>query len=1176
MALALLATAACAGVPRRALGGLPAGYAGAVADPASVAVEWLRVEALPLPAGGGAVVVDAGSAPSAGTLPPAAAAALRSFLAGGGRLVLFGHAARLACALGLEPAVPETTTLRWGYDARAVAGRADLGFETASAALADVLGADLAAAAPGLLWLAGAAPCTAPVCAWAVGPPQAGAVLGRLVIARDGVAAPGTAPVVVHWRAGAGEVLACGVLPRLDHPDATVAAAARDFVTRCAAWARRAGGLAVLVDGVATAEAAAPAGGGAPLPPTAPLLPHWGWEAPRVGARGERNGDEVLLEVLLPSWLAGADSALVGIVGDDGSSPLVWPAGDPLQPAPSYRSRAEGQPWSAAAFQALAREAHARGMLVFGGLEPLPIGERTVERLVALRFLARELACARGLGAGAFDGFVLPPWSRDPAGRSLAMAQDFQPAATLLQAGEVAPEVGGALRALDADDGSVRGLPFAGVTAHWRDGFAASAFPVGLLDARQSRETTPDWLVAQANDFVRARAGQGAAMWWRRHDPAALAPDATAYVEGVSLEPLRAAVAMPLASTGADGLRAAAAALVRDLPEGFAPGGAPPAAVHVLQNNWFQLAGSGGALLYDPLGEARFGGAARAVAPAFLRTRLFGAAPDAASLRTGRLDFLAGGTRAEGGYRGPWRVDVGVRDGQLPPAALAHNGEPQWPAELRLQFQATPGYHELELRLRPLRGEGLVAVAFDGVLLRALPCRGSEPVTTAVPVHIATGGDRVLSLRLLVGGAVAIDGMALRRAGDVSVEATPGARAGSYASLREVAQSTYHVEHVLMETLADLPGFVLRARCERSARALQIERTFALPGYDTLLPGSDANAADLSAPFVLSAAVDARAPDLVVVPLGPARAGALRWRPGELTWRGSADDGAPLRLGVLLCPRGDGSRRVAAATAQLAGLADPLAFDFAGGRTSVSLTSDVTAAWSRLLRLDHAPPTPFLVREDGWWTLRGTQAAGAGARWLRVRQAPDDVVEVVGGPSVLARTRPGPGSLRLVALREPAPDAATVAVLQPSPLCTPSVVMGRDFADVTLDGQGWAFHDGRTVFLPNRAGRYGIVTRDHAAGPGPHVRATRAPLVVCRYVPAERTLVLATAGGAARPAELPWTAVLGGPRPVAIDNGEIVDDASLRFRDAAAAAAAARGGVLVRFGDGVCRIRYAE
>lgn len=51
---ALALAAACVGVSRRALGGLPAGYAEAVAGPAPVAVEWLRAGELPLPPRGGA------------------------------------------------------------------------------------------------------------------------------------------------------------------------------------------------------------------------------------------------------------------------------------------------------------------------------------------------------------------------------------------------------------------------------------------------------------------------------------------------------------------------------------------------------------------------------------------------------------------------------------------------------------------------------------------------------------------------------------------------------------------------------------------------------------------------------------------------------------------------------------------------------------------------------------------------------------------------------------------------------------------------------------------------------------------------------------------------------------------------------------------------------------------
>jgi hypothetical protein len=102
------------------------------------AVDWLRAELLALPPRGGVRVVDGRTQPDTAALAPATDAALRQFVAGGGRLVLFGHAARLVGALGVEPEAPEATVFRWGYDARAVAGRADLGFETVAGALADV------------------------------------------------------------------------------------------------------------------------------------------------------------------------------------------------------------------------------------------------------------------------------------------------------------------------------------------------------------------------------------------------------------------------------------------------------------------------------------------------------------------------------------------------------------------------------------------------------------------------------------------------------------------------------------------------------------------------------------------------------------------------------------------------------------------------------------------------------------------------------------------------------------------------------------------------------------------------------------------------------------------------------------------------------------------------------
>ena len=83
------------------------------------------------------------------------------------------------------------------------------------------------------------APCSAPLCAWREGLPSEGEVLARLGEVRDDAPAPLGPPVLVRWRRGAGAVLACGLLPELDHQDPIVRENARGFVRRCAAWSTR-------------------------------------------------------------------------------------------------------------------------------------------------------------------------------------------------------------------------------------------------------------------------------------------------------------------------------------------------------------------------------------------------------------------------------------------------------------------------------------------------------------------------------------------------------------------------------------------------------------------------------------------------------------------------------------------------------------------------------------------------------------------------------------------------------------------------------------------------------------------------------------------------------------------------------------------------------------------------
>ena len=88
-----------------------------------------------------------------------------------------------------------------------------------------------------------------------------------------------------------------------------------------------------------------------------------------------------------------------------------------------------------------------------------------------------------------------------------------------------------------------------------------------------------------------------------------------------------------------------------------------------------------------------------------------------------------------------------------------------------------------------------------------------------------------------------------------------GARAGLFAGsqtntpalsaaleLVEQSASSQHQDRLELTSQADLPGFVLRGRCDAAARGLQIERTFGLP--DRTLASPDAEPRALRGGFV--------------------------------------------------------------------------------------------------------------------------------------------------------------------------------------------------------------------------------------------------------------------------------------------------------------------------------------
>ncbi len=1157
-----------------------------------------------------ALVVAGGPRPPREALDQAALAAIRAFVDRGGRVLLLGHGLALAHDLGLDDRAPDVrSTFRWGFDSRTAEGRAKLGFQLVSGRAPElVAGMQSAPQREHAFYLCGGAPVDAALCLYSAGPPAQGEVLGQLALERDGQGEVQPAAVLIRWTCGEGAVLGLGLEPDVIAPDAVLAQNGNAFVQKASEW---------LLRDRATAQVGYWLLPGSPQPaallplpelldrevPGAPLLAHWGIVAAvhdrdTRGLPSARTPEQVLESVMLPAYAAGASVLSLDVVDREQGLPLPWGEADPLAKPKDYRGSAFATGWSDAGVERITHEAHARGMLVEALLDSTPFGQEKRVRLASLRFLGREWADVRRLHDGAIDGVALREWFDDERGLGTAMLQDFQPAVHVTRVGEGVPVLSGGIGALDARDGRPSQLRAFGIVDGWRDGFPAERFPLGYLDCTpvtlplafgETAPTTggsyPDWIAQQAVDFVRTRRLRGGAMLWQSQRPAALASDTLAYVHGVSSEPLVAAVAARCTATGLDGYRSAQRALLPEVHADFAQTVPAGAAVVQLRNNHVRLLGSGGVLELDNTGLARFGssssnGASSAVriADSFVRTRFFGGRPDAEELRTLELDLLGGGRRGEGGYAFAFPVQSGSqRTRSAVPSQLAFGEAPRWPQQFDFTLPRETGRFDLRLRARALRGRGVLAVAVDGAVLTMLPFADARlSIDATVPVHFAHGKARSLQFEILDGGALAFDRCELVRAGDVAAEAEVLVPAGSYASLRERSSSTYHQEKVEIATIADFPGFLLRAECERAVRSLQQERRFGLLHHRTLRTASSGESVhEMRKPFVL-ASDDPTLPDLAVVPLRLSRYEHFRLQDGELTLSQMPEANARTAIGFVFVAKAKVQAMLPHLERLLMAIERPASLVLTD-EAQADLQSDLPIAWTRVLSVQQAQRSPFMVRERGWWTWRGVQCGeDGGSDYLRIHHLPGDTVQIVGGHALLARTRPGKGSLATVALKDPTPTSVTVRVLQRSPLHAPAVTMATAFDEVFVDGQSWANYDGRTVTLPNREATYAVTTRTHSGAVAPHVLTTGADLQHCTFDAETKELVLVAAADPERPTDLPFTAVIAGPMPSGIEGGAFVDERDLRHQDPSVAARVRSAGVVIRFRAGIVRVKYDQ
>jgi hypothetical protein len=339
--------------------------------------------------------------------------------------------------------------------------------------------------------------------------------------------------------------------------------------------------------------------------------------------------------------------------------------------------------------------------------------------------------------------------------------------------------------------------------------------------------------------------------------------------------------------------------------------------------------------------------------------------------------------------------------------------------------------------------------------------------------------------------------------------------AGEHARLRETR---------VMRMLADEPTFFLDIRRDMASEAPEEIASFiALRGYDRIRVDGT--------PMDVGARMDA-APRWIEAEdssgLRPTLTLFLRTSEGITQ---AARDSEGLRLIGSV----EGAQVVRVAATLRTGASDVLARYLAAGPQEVELDADGASVESdaaleqvRLFRVKNPDKGPYFVQEDGWWRVRGAQPLhkseaaweaylDAHDAWIgdadpeAIPQPPygDDLVRVRVKPGDAPRlqpygyidgcVRPGWGSQKQMLLGDVAAEGCSARVLHVTPyLFAPRVEFAETFASVRLDGQPWAYHDGRHVFLPQRPGTYRIDV-ERASETTPTLTATAALVESARF-----------------------------------------------------------------------------
>ena len=759
--------------------------------------------------------------------------------------------------------------------------------------------------------------------------------------------------------------------------------------------------------------------------------------------------------------------------------------------------------------------------------------------------LARNYLDVRRYGNSALDGAGSKSLVDDGFGNATRRLWEEQPAAFVL--GKRPRSSAASIARLPSVAGRLADLPMSGLTEPMLSRvFPPQLFPLLEVDTRKERGAYPDWIHLQALQFVRRRLKTSAAILL--DVPVRLDPERLSLFLDLVRDPLWSASSFPLAATGKGGQRESLARLLDTKPKWLRASSEANCARSVLQNRFFRLEGSLGALSFDP---GRRGGfdpkhdRPQVLSKNFLTSRLHGVRLGPGYLIEAKGVFKIGARPGQGG--GTLHIGHDMR-GWPRGLGLSHTlgsiGEQGWPRIVQQALEVPPGKYSLRIKGKAGQGGAMVEVSLDDRVLGFLSGMEGEKLELSVSFEFARKRRTTLRLELVHGKSFRFMSASYRRIGDVAMEVVSAPSAGPRALLREELWSSFFSETRRIVTLGDLPAFMMDFRYHRVSKGLRLDRFISLPGYE-LSSGPSALDAE-NVPFVLRD-TSGRKPRLWLYVLGLRRNHEIDFEDGK-------------GLAITTYPHNnDGYRIVCVFADELGRSVDPRALEAAFDeflhppklvpRIGIAaITHPYPFPWRRCLQIPQAGDSGFEIAEGGRWRQVWPGSGGDLERCLLVATGEASMIEFRFGSE--RRYPASPGAARLLCFRELGDAVLEIELLRSSVFCTrPGLELPGNSGDVLLDGKRWQYRDGDRVYLPRSPGKH-LLSFEEGGWEGPSLVATAAEVVRCNYDAAADELQIEirhpVLAGAIVPGELPaYVLALRGPKPYSLTGGVLLED---RFR----------------------------